>query len=71
MNRMLSWDFWKQALMRSVHTIAQTLLGMIGGAVLFSQVDWKYVLGASLFAGFLSLLKSIVVGMPEYNVEEK
>ena len=68
MKNFYSWDFWKKVLMRAVHTFAETLLGMIGGAMLFSQVDWKYVLGASLFAGFLSILKSIVVGIPEYDI---
>ena len=52
------------ALVRSVRTVAQTALGIIGGSVLFSQVDWTIVVSASLLAGVLSLLTS-VAGLPE------
>lgn len=54
------------ALNRATRTIAQTLLSMIGTAAVFSAVDWRYVLEASLFAGVISLLTSFV-SLPEYD----
>lgn len=70
MDKLLSWDFWKNALARAIHTVAQTFLAMIVGAVVFTDVNWAYTLSASLFAGFVSILKSIVIGLPEYNDDE-
>lgn len=36
----------------------------IGTSAMFSQVDWKVVISASLLAGLLSILTS-VAGLPE------
>lgn len=69
MDKLMSWQFWKNALARAIYTIAETFLAMIVGAVVFTDVNWVYTLSASAFAGFVSLLKSIVVGMPEYKEE--
>ena len=44
---------------RAVKTVAQTAVGSLAGAVIFSEVDWMFVGSASLFAGVLSLLMSI------------
>lgn len=54
------------ALNRAIRTIAQTLLSMIGTAAVFSAVDWKYTLEASLFAGVISVLTSFV-SLPEFD----
>ena len=58
-------DFWKAAIMRMLHTVAQTAIGAIGTAAVLKDVDWIYVLSATAVAGLLSLLKSIAFGMPE------
>lgn len=56
--------WWKAAAVRAVRTVAQTAAGMIGAAVVISEVDWLMVASASGLAGVLSLLTS-VTGLPE------
>lgn len=49
---------------RAVKTMAQAAIAGIGTAAAMGQVDWAYVLSASVLAGVLSALTS-VVGIPE------
>ena len=63
----MSKDFWKAAAIRALHTVAQTAIATIGTAALLTEVNWPAVLSASALAGAVSLLKSIVVGIPEVN----
>lgn len=59
------WIEWsKKAGIRAVKTIAQAAIAGIGTAAALGQVDWKYVISASLLAGVLSMLTSIA-GLPE------
>lgn len=58
-------NFVKCALIRAVRTIAQTAIATIGSAVAMSDVNWLLVGSASLLAGILSILTSIVTGLPE------
>ena len=58
-------NFVKAALIRAVRTIAQTAIATIGSAVAMSDVNWLLVGSASLLAGILSILTSIVTGLPE------
>lgn len=66
-------EFWKKwiraAAIRAVKTIAQAAVATIGTAVVISEVDWKYIVSASLLAGILSLLTSLA-GLPEVDKEE-
>lgn len=55
---------------RAIKTIAQTVIASIGTAVVLSDVDWKYILSASILAGILSLLTSIA-GLPEVEFKEE
>ena len=59
----------KAAGVRAIKTVAQTAVGTIGAAVVFSEVNWQMVLSASLLAGVLSLLTS-VAGLPEVSESE-
>lgn len=69
MNNKEYWLKWlKAAGIRAVRTVAQTALGVIGGSVMFSEVNWGTVASAALLAGIISILMSIA-GLPE--VEEK
>lgn len=60
--------FIKCALIRAIKTIAQTAIATIGTAVVLSDVNWTFVLSASLLAGLLSILTSITMGLPEVDV---
>ena len=62
-------EFWRAALIRCLHTMAQTALGLLGAGAVLSDVDWLRTLSAAALAGLISLLKSIAVGMPETNRE--
>lgn len=61
----------KCATIRAIRTIAQTALASMGTSATFGDVDWKLVLSTSLFAGVLSLLTSIVTGLPEADAEDE
>ena len=57
-------DWIKAAGVRAVKTVAQAAVATIGSAAVFSAVDWKMIVSASLLAGVVSLLTS-VAGLPE------
>ena len=58
----------KAALIRAIKTVAQTAIGVIGGATLFSDVNWVVVGSSALLAGIMSMLMSIA-GLPEVKDE--
>lgn len=59
----------KAAGVRAVKTVAQAAIAGIGTAAAMGQVDWKYVVSASVLAGVISILTSIA-GIPETPAEE-
>lgn len=59
----------KAAGVRAVKTVAQAAIAGIGTAAAMGQVDWKYVVSASILAGVISILTSIA-GIPEISAEE-
>ena len=58
-------SFWKATAIRAIKTICQTAIATIGTASLMSEVNWSVVISASILAGILSVLTSIVTGLPE------
>ena len=54
-----SKEWWLDALIRAVKTIAQTAIATIGTSALLTDVNWLIVGSASGLAGVLSLLMSI------------
>lgn len=65
-----NWIEWaKRAGVRGVKTVAQAAIAGIGTAAAMGQVDWKYVISASVLAGVLSVLMS-VAGLPEVETTE-
>ncbi|MBR4744012.1 MAG: holin [Oscillospiraceae bacterium] len=65
-----NWKKWlKAALIRSVKTMAQTAVALIGtNAIGVTEVDWFAVASAAVLAGIVSLLTS-VAGLPEVEEE--
>lgn len=63
-------EFWLGTLKRAGWTAAQTALGMITLGVGIQDVDWLNILSVSALAAVYSILKSIVVGIPEANTDE-
>jgi hypothetical protein len=63
---MRSWI--KSALIRAIKTVCQTAVASIGTAAALSDVDWRFVLSASVLAGVLSILTSCA-GLPEVDVD--
>lgn len=61
-----SKEWFKKAGIRAIKTVCQTAIGIIGGSVLVSDVNWIVVGSASLLAGVVSLLTSIA-GLPELD----
>lgn len=55
----------KAAVLRAVRTVAQTAIATIGTGAVMSEVNWLMVGSASLLAGILSILTSIVTPLPE------
>ena len=60
-------EFWKATVIRAVRTICQTAVATIGTAVVLTDVNWVYVVSASVLAGILSVLTSIGTGLPEVD----
>lgn len=58
----------KAASVRAIKTVAQTFVAMIGTSVAMTDVDWKFVISASVLAGIISIATS-VAGLPEVTAE--
>ena len=58
-------DFLKAMCIRAVRTMCQTAVASIGTAQLISDVNWLWVLSASLLSGVLSCMTSFITGLPE------
>ena len=61
-------EFWKAAGARALRTFCQVAISTIGTTALLEQVNWLVVGSASLLAAILSILTSIVMGIPETEV---
>lgn len=63
-------NWWKAAAWRALRTVAQTALATIGTTSVLTGVDWLLVLNTTALAGILSVLTSIIKGIPEAEEEE-
>ena len=57
--------FARAAFRRAVKTMAQTASSLIGVGAVMSDINWKYVISASLLSGILSVLTSVGTDLPE------
>lgn len=62
--------FIKCAVIRMIKTMCQTAIGIIGASTLITEVDWLTCASAVGMAGLLSILTSIVGGLPEVDTDE-
>lgn len=60
-------EWLKAAGIRALRTVAQTALAMltVEGVRSITDVDWLGILGVSALAGIVSILTSVVTGLPE------
>ena len=58
-------SFLKATAIRAVRTAAQTAIALIGTAQFISDIDWIGILSGTAVAALLSVLTSIVTGLPE------
>ena len=63
-------NWWKAAAWRALRTVAQAALATIGTTYVLTGVDWLLVLNTTALAGILSVLTSIIKGIPEVDEEE-
>jgi len=63
----LTKDWLMAALIRAIRTFAQTALSMLAVGMAFSDVDWVKLISISSVAAIISILTSIVTGLPESN----
>ncbi len=63
--------FIKASLIRAARTVAQVAASLIAvdGVTRLGDVDWIFILSASVLAGILSILTSIATGLPEVEHE--
>jgi hypothetical protein len=64
-NMMNKKKWIKAAAIRAVRTVAQSALATIGSAAVLGDVNWIMVGSAAALAGVLSVLTSVVTGLPE------
>lgn len=54
---------------RALWTFAETAVGMITVGQAFTEVNWVHIISVAGVAAVVSLLKSIVISMPEMKEE--
>ena len=69
--RIESLDFWKNAGYRALRTFCQVAIASIGTTALIQEVNWLVVGSTAGLAAILSILMSIVLGIPESGAEDK
>lgn len=57
--------WWRAVGVRAVKTVAQTFVAAVGTSAVMSEVDWRFVVSASILSGILSVATSVATGLPE------
>ncbi len=64
MSYLTSKNWWEKAGIRSIKTMAQSGVAVIGSATLIEAIDWRVVISTIIVSGVLSILTSLG-GLPE------
>ena len=64
MSNLFTKKWFYASFIRSLKTVAQTSVSLIGTSAVMGDVNWTMVASASLLAGILSILTSLA-GLPE------
>lgn len=59
-------EFWEATMIRTVRTMAETALAVIGSTATFGGVDWKLVLSSTALSAVCTVLIALK-GLPEVN----
>ena len=54
---------------RALWTFAETALGMITVGQAFTEINWLHIISVAGVASIASLLKSVIISMPEMKEE--
>lgn len=65
LDKLKSKKFWECALARCIRTVCQTALATLTTGALLTDINWAVVGSSSVLAGIVSILMSIVMGIPE------
>lgn len=63
--KQINKEWFKAVGIRALHTMAQTALGFVTIGAAISDVNWGLMFSVTFVAGFVSVLKSVAVGVPE------
>lgn len=61
-------EFLIKAGKRAAHTASQVALAVIGTSTMMGQVNWKALASTVALSVIISVLKSVIVGLPEMEV---
>lgn len=65
LKKVFSKDFLTALVIRAIWTMAEVALSMITVGAAISEISWVHIVSVAVVAGVGSILKSIVVGLPE------
>ena len=65
LDKLKSKKFWECAIARCIRTVCQTALATLTTGAVLTDINWVMVGSSSALAGIVSILMSIVVGIPE------
>lgn len=65
LDKLKSKKFWECALARCIRTVCQTALATLTTGAVLTDINWVVVASSSALAGIVSILMSIVMGIPE------
>ena len=66
----MSKKWFRAAGIRALRTFCQTALSMLTVGQTIPEVNWIHILSVSAVACIISLLTSVVTGLPEVDVNE-